>query len=106
MNIFQLHSKCGVNTLFLFAWSGKHGHFGKISLIKNSVHWGIDFLKRPLATTVACKLMMTMMKMVKMNIKNTEDDKDEDVKIKVKMSMMMMKKFSHYDGYFVMKVIL
>ena len=50
--------------------------------------------------------MMTMMKMVKMNIKNTEDDKDEDVKIKVKMSMMMMKKFSHYDGYFVMKVIL
>ena len=50
--------------------------------------------------------MMTMMKMVKMNIKNTEDDKDEDVKIKVKISMMMMKKVSHDDGYFVMKVIL
>ena len=50
--------------------------------------------------------MMTMMKMVKMKIKNTEDGKDEDVKIIVKMSMMMMKKFSHYDGYFVMKVIL
>ena len=55
---------------------------------------------------VACKLMMTMMKMVKMKIKNTEDGKDEDVKIIVKMSMMMMKKFSHYDGYFVMEVIL
>ena len=49
---------------------------------------------------------MTMMKMVKMKIKNTEDDKNEDVEIKVKMSMMIMKKFSHYDGYFVMKVIL
>ena len=41
-----------------------------------------------------------------MKIKNTEDDKNEDVEIKVKMSMMIMKKFSHYDGYFVMKVIL
>ena len=47
-----------------------------------------------------------MMKMGKMKIKNTEDGKDEDVKIIVKMSMMMMKKFSHYDGYFVMEVIL
>jgi len=28
------------------------------------------------------------------------------MKIKVKMSMMMMKKVSHDDGYFVMKVIL
>ncbi len=41
---------------------------GKISLIKNSVHWGIDFLKKPLATTVACKLMMT----------NDDDDDDDD----------------------------
>ena len=28
------------------------------------------------------------------------------MKMKVKMSMMMMKKVSHDDGYFVMKVIL
>ena len=28
------------------------------------------------------------------------------MKIKVKMSMMMMKKVSHDDGYFVMKVII
>ena len=38
------------------------------------------------------------MKMMKMKMKM--------MKIKVKMSMMMMKKVSHDDGYFVMKVIL
>ena len=42
------------------------------------------------------KMMKIKMKMMKMKI----------MKIKVKMSMMMVKKVSHNDGYFVMKVIL
>ena len=44
-----------------------------------------------------------MMKMIKMKMMKV---KMKVMKIKVKMSMMMMKKVSHDDGYFVMKVIM
>ena len=44
-------------------------------------------------------MKMNITKMIKMNMMKM-------MKIKVKMSMMMMKKVSHDDGYFVMKVIL
>ena len=44
------------------------------------------------------KMMKIKMKMMKMKMKM--------MKMKVMMSMMMMKKVSHDDGYFVMKLIL
>ena len=49
------------------------------------------------------KLMKMKMKMMKIKMKMM---KMKMMKIKVKMSMMMMKKVSHDDGYFVMKVIM
>ena len=49
------------------------------------------------------KLMKMKMKMMKIRMKMM---KMKMMKIKVKMAMMMMKKVSHDDDYFVMKVIL
>ena len=56
------------------------------------------FRSNPKLTKMKMKMMKIKMKMMKMKMKM--------MKIKVKMSMMMMKKVSHDDGYFVMKVIL